>query len=282
MPLENQIIVPKYVSGIYNETILTPQQISAVDLTGNQTISGEKTFDIRPSVNGSGVLLSGDLPSLDGIVYTSGNQLISGAKRFVITAGKSFWVDNQNADSSQGWIYVDQNDASIGYNQNGFVIDNNSTQISGPVNIYGQTSFVNNRPTVNGTGVLLQDQSVVYTTGNQTIEGDKTFNDGILFKKGDMPIGYLTGSYNEFLEANYLTLGVYPANGSEGYVSLHYMGQGLTIGEGGVGLLNNNAGPTYISSSTNNPLYLQHPSIYINSTQTLFNCRPTVNYSGVL
>jgi tRNA G37 N-methylase TrmD len=51
--------------------------------TGNQTISGAKTFNIRPSVNGSGVLLSGDLPSLDGIVYTTGNQTISGIKNFV-------------------------------------------------------------------------------------------------------------------------------------------------------------------------------------------------------
>jgi hypothetical protein len=126
------------------------------------------------------------------------------------------------------------------------------------------------------------DPYSVRTTGDQTVSGNKTFNDGILFKKGDMPIGYLTGSFNEFLEANYLTLGVYPANGNEGYVRLHYMGEGLTIGEDGVRLINNNAGSTYIASNTNNSLFLQHPYIYINSTQTLFNSRPTVNDSGVL
>jgi hypothetical protein len=85
MPLNNQIIVPKYVTGSsqYQETVLTPQEISAVGTTGDQTISGAKTFDIRPSVNGSGVLLSGDLPSLNGLVYTTGDQTISGVKTFV-------------------------------------------------------------------------------------------------------------------------------------------------------------------------------------------------------
>lgn len=57
-----------------------------VYLTGNQTISGVKTFITRPQVNGTGVLLSGEgggvaiLP--DTIVYTTGNQTISSTKNF--------------------------------------------------------------------------------------------------------------------------------------------------------------------------------------------------------
>ena len=51
--------------------------------TGNQTISGIKTFSARPTVNGTGVLLSGEAASLPTtIVYTTGNQTINGEKNF--------------------------------------------------------------------------------------------------------------------------------------------------------------------------------------------------------
>lgn len=51
--------------------------------TGNQTISGIKTFASRPTVNGTGILLSGEATVLPNtIVYTTGNQTISGFKTF--------------------------------------------------------------------------------------------------------------------------------------------------------------------------------------------------------
>jgi hypothetical protein len=92
---------------------------SIVYTTGNQSISGLKTFDTRLSVNGSGVLLDGDK-----VVYTTGTQTISGTKTF------------------------DQ------------------------------------RPSVNGTGVLLSGEAtgalglpttIVYQTGAQNISGQKSF-----------------------------------------------------------------------------------------------------------
>ena len=46
--------------------------------TGIQTISGVKTFTSRPTVNGTGILLSGEAAGLPTtIVYTSGDQYIS-------------------------------------------------------------------------------------------------------------------------------------------------------------------------------------------------------------
>jgi hypothetical protein len=59
---------------------------NVVYTTGDQTISGVKTFATRPTVNGTGVLLSGEggtpvLPNT--IVYTTGDQTISGTKNFV-------------------------------------------------------------------------------------------------------------------------------------------------------------------------------------------------------
>ena len=53
--------------------------------TGNQTISGIKTFASRPTVNGTGVLLSGEASAIvlpNTLVYTTGDQTISGIKTF--------------------------------------------------------------------------------------------------------------------------------------------------------------------------------------------------------
>lgn len=56
---------------------------NVVYTTGNQLISGTKNFISRPTVNGTGVLLSGEIPRLpDEIVYTTGNQVIIGEKEF--------------------------------------------------------------------------------------------------------------------------------------------------------------------------------------------------------
>jgi hypothetical protein len=58
--------------------------LGGVSLTGNQTISGIKTFASRPTVNGTGVLLSGEVAAQlpNTIVYTTGDQTISGIKTF--------------------------------------------------------------------------------------------------------------------------------------------------------------------------------------------------------
>lgn len=52
--------------------------------TGNQTINDQKTFTIRPVVNGTGILLSGEAGQVpDTVVLTTGNQTISGIKTFI-------------------------------------------------------------------------------------------------------------------------------------------------------------------------------------------------------
>ena len=125
---------------------------------GNETISGVKTFTSRPTVNGTGVLLSGEAASLPTtIVYTTGNQTISGNKDF---------YGDEIVFSGLNIIFAD------------------NTGIS-----YGQWQF-SNRPTVNGTGVLLSGEAaslpttIVYTTGNQTISGIKTFVNQITATSG--------------------------------------------------------------------------------------------------
>jgi len=67
-------------TGIFSYQTIAPNLIYN---TGDQTISGIKTFESRPTVNGTGVLLSGEVASLPNtIVYTTGNQTINGEKNF--------------------------------------------------------------------------------------------------------------------------------------------------------------------------------------------------------
>ncbi len=259
-----------------------------VYLTGNQTISGVKTFITRPQVNGTGVLLSGEGGGLTNlpntIVYTTGNQIISGNKAFfdlsfyaLIQTG-NISIDITQTDDSptqtidiistgvqltrgtygvlynpifnvegvsnptntrwneDGWGNLSniqnrtyKNLNLIGGGQNfgnaiigkqlimrdtstnkyyqflfsawqqgagqtegyrGFSYKRNEISLSVPAisgsGIRGNLDFLN-RPSVNGTGVLLigeagqVPQTVVQTSGAQTISGSKTFTASTLF-----------------------------------------------------------------------------------------------------
>ena len=101
---------------------LSKNLVNVTYLTGNQTISGVKTFSSRPTVNGTGVLLSGEATSstISNVVYQTGDQTISGVKTFVGT----------------------------GYFLSGLIVSGSGLRVS------GAASF-SQRPTVNGTGVLL-------------------------------------------------------------------------------------------------------------------------------
>jgi len=136
---------------------------SIVRTTGNQTISGIKDFATRLAVNGTGVLLSGEAAQLpDTIVYTTGDQTISGNKTF----------------SAQRYVFSGAN-----------VVFVDNTGI-----VSGSWEF-NSRPTVNGTGVLLSGETaqsqlpdtIVYTTGNQTISGNKIFINDRSWETGLLP-----------------------------------------------------------------------------------------------
>ena len=146
-------------TGFFNNIYLNGQILNSdtVSLTGNQTISGIKAFVSRPIVNGTGVLLSGEVAQADlsTTVRTTGNQNISGLKTFAAVpqyvGGIPFLLQGQAVDL---------------------------------VN-YQTISAVKNflyRPTVNGIEVLLSGDlnTTVRTTGNQNISGVKTFASGIV------------------------------------------------------------------------------------------------------
>jgi len=116
--------------------------------TGNQNIDGSKNFYIRPTVNGTGVLLSGEATSLPStIVYTTGNQTISGTKTFI--------QDTVFGDSAQGDFLV---------------ISGNTFTIYGSGN-FTSGLFVNGNPVLTGI-----DLSSYATSANLFITGSTLNN----------------------------------------------------------------------------------------------------------
>ena len=63
--------------------------------------------------------------------------------------------------------------------------------------------------------------NLTYSTGDQTISGNKTFSDNILIKNNNQIVGFLSGSSNGE-DVNNLTLKVYPMDSQEGYLNLDY------------------------------------------------------------
>ena len=115
---DKNIIRYNSLSGIwFNDTINSVLPNTLVYTTGDQNISGVKNFYSRPTVNGTGVLLSGEASSVTlppTIVYTTGNQNISGLKNFstiptvngtgVLLAGSP--IPSTEASGAGGSIFI--------------------------------------------------------------------------------------------------------------------------------------------------------------------------------
>jgi hypothetical protein len=119
-------------TGVFSNEVIAP---NLVYNTGNQNISGIKSFYSRPTVNGTGVLLSGEAASLPTtIVYTTGDQTISGNKTFSNNV-----VISENLNVT-GNIRAQKIISTDDYN---LLISGSSTaMVAGDINITpGKTSF---------------------------------------------------------------------------------------------------------------------------------------------
>jgi hypothetical protein len=121
--------------------------------TGDQTISGNKNFASRPNVNGTGVLLSGEAVSLPNtIVYTTGTQVISGNKTFI----NNIYVS--------GTGYFENINIS---NLSELILSGTRITISGNSGIYSSTNiYINGNPVLTGV-----DLSSYATTTNLILTG---------------------------------------------------------------------------------------------------------------
>ena len=134
--------------------------------TGNQIISGVKTFASRPTVNGTGVLLSGEAAVLPNtIVYITGNQTISGNKTFAQTGSfDTLQITNKKLSS---YNYVNSN---FIFGNTYINIVNSSNNIRGTLPS-GITSGINYYVKNLNTGILL-----ITGSGQRTIDGFSNIN----------------------------------------------------------------------------------------------------------
>ena len=148
----------RYIVNTYNE--LTGGLIKYSGMQG-YVVENKKIYYLEDLVSNKWAEVStySNLSSLaSSLVYTTGNQTISGSKTF----------------AASRYVFSGAN-----------VIFTNNTGI-----VSGEWRFAN-RPTVNGTGVLLSGEadlsSTVRTTGDQTISGSKIFSTGNgAFLKGEL------------------------------------------------------------------------------------------------
>ena len=154
-------------TGIFNAIDLNNidnLSLSGVDVT---ITSGVVSLTNRPTVNGTGVLLSGEAGAAilsDTIVYNTGNQNISGFKTFA-AAGNNIIISGTS--DSEGIIKSLSSNLTIeGANSTyGIRFSDEGTFI------HGYTEINNDLFAQTGTFQKLYADNLVYNTGNQNISG---------------------------------------------------------------------------------------------------------------
>jgi hypothetical protein len=168
--------------------------LNIVDLNNSQTISGIKTFASRPTVNGTGVLLSGEASAITlptTIVYTTGAQTIIGSKIFdslrIEPSGRAFTLGTGlNINSESGIVRVNTNvSSSFGA---GFT--------------YGLTTGMDpNRPLdIEGRGRLVHGLQLDAGSSNFTSASDHFH---FIFSAAPNNPGSYNGAYSTLTSANY-------------------------------------------------------------------------------
>jgi hypothetical protein len=170
-----------------------------------------------------------------GTAFGNGIQLkINSDGRFGIGANIAYnpgdFTDSKFFIDSNGNVGINTLTPSEKLQVDGNILSNNNLQVSGTgifnaldlnnidnlslsgvdITIRSGVVALTNRPTVNGTGVLLIGEvsavtlpaTIVYTTGNQTISGTKTFDNSGIFqaikinKNRSLSYDYETGNFN--------------------------------------------------------------------------------------
>ena len=155
---------------------------SFVDLTNNQYIDGLKDFSTTPQVNGTNVALEGSFVDLttnqyiDGLKYFYTTPQVNGTDVALVNGSFVDLTNNQYIDGLKDFSTTPQ------VNGTNVALEGSFVDLTTNQNIDGIKDF-SSRPTVNGVGVLLTGEAgggggenVVYTTGNQVISGNKTFD----------------------------------------------------------------------------------------------------------
>jgi hypothetical protein len=170
--------------GLFNNIDLN--NVDILSLSGVNIIisSGSISLTNRPTVNGVGVLLSGEASSAslpNTIVYTTGDQIIFGNKIFVNNI-------NISGTGSFNAVKVSSIDKLFLSGIDMVVTGNSSINVYNPIYISGNPVL---------TGIIPTSQTisnVFYTTGDQIISGNKTFLNNVNISG--------TGNFNNLKASN--------------------------------------------------------------------------------
>jgi hypothetical protein len=246
--------------GAYGSGFFPP--LSSVDnlvyTTGDQTITGIKTFEVRPTVTGLSVLLSGDYAAVPpNIVYASGAQTISGLKTFYLRPE----VNGSGVVLTGDGVLYDVGNQTITGLKN--YVERPTFQGTGFLT-YADTGNFNITVEVDATGV-----NIVYKTGQQHITGRKHFVDQ-LHAAGDILIGSGAAPYSAFNPS--LTIDSW----EEGYSSIKLSTDNTSFFN--ITLDSWDAEETVINNVNGNRLRFSNSQ----SLPTEFDVRPEVGGVGVL
>lgn len=131
-------------------------------LSGDLAVTGNSFFENRPTVNGTGVLLSGEGGAVENVVYTTGDQEVSGVKNFseTIKVGKISLSENS--------FVTETGNFTLGSTHRGatVLLQNSAPMtITVPAQVSGHTT----------TFISETSSSVVFATG-AGISGFNSFN----------------------------------------------------------------------------------------------------------
>jgi hypothetical protein len=185
--------------------------------TGNQTISGVKTFNLQPILSGNPLITGVDLSSYATItsLASTGSTLVGSINSLSGTLTSSYATITNLSTTG--------NTLTTNLANTGLILTNRINSLSGSAiliyndqNISGTKNFYT-KPTVNGSGVRLYDEpftvtlpdTIVYNTGNQIISGSKTFaNSGIFSLSNTIPLSLpnnplsIVGSGTGYVQVN--------------------------------------------------------------------------------
>jgi hypothetical protein len=155
-------------------------------------ISGSTMFSERPTVNGTGVLLSGDIDTsnfytndnlsgfitgISDLVYTTGDQTISGRKLFSDGLDAGLQVGVSTLYIGSGVVGVNNEDPQAAFHVSGSALFANDVAILGNFSVSG-TTFINEVIDVTTTGIIsgvtgvfqhIEADNIVYSQTNACV-----------------------------------------------------------------------------------------------------------------
>jgi hypothetical protein len=169
---------------------ILPRNQDIVYTKYNQTISGNKNFDTRPTVNNTGVLLQGEATAanVENVVYTTGNQTISGQKTF---AAQNYIFSGVNLTLKNNTLLTSEIGSTGIFNSVNTFTANNTFEASSQNTFKGDTIF--SGTTTYFAGFPYFRYPSVGFSSDPNLGSEEWFHEFIPDQNGDITFQYSSG-----------------------------------------------------------------------------------------